>query len=383
MRIGYISKDDPEDIGTWSGIHFHMVNALRTQGVEIELFGPLGRWHEYPAKACNYILKKTTEKKISTKHTFFSSRQYANELYKMIRDAPPVDLYFAPNASTELASLILQRPLVYLSGTTTQNMKNYYPNYSDLIDWSLEEADKIEQKAIARASKLIFPSLWAAKSAIQDYSANRDNVHVVPYGANIPDAPGKKSILKKNNDSGLNFLFIGKEWKRKGGPIALSALKKLREEGIQAKFTVVGCTLDSSELPEFVDNISFIDKKNPQKLEKMVDLYSNADFLFMPVRNECFGVVFSEAAVFGLPVISTNTGGVPTAVLHNKTGILLGLEATANDYAKAIKKLLNDKTRYNNMRRASRKRYENTLNWDVWAKSVVKIFKSTVDNDYE
>lgn len=379
MRIGYISKNDPEDISAWSGIHFHMLKALEARGLEVELFGPLRKWHEYSAKVGNYILKKITSKKVSTQHTLFSSRRYASELNRLIRKAPPVDIYFASNASTEVASLDLDKPLVYLSDTTTQNMINYYPNYSDLLNWSLRHADTIEQKAISNANQLIFPSEWAAQSAINDYGAEPGSVHVVPYGANIPDISEPNS--KKESTTAFHFLFIGKRWNRKGGPIALSALKKLKDEGIKLKFTVVGCSLNTKELPEFVDNIPFLDKNSPDELRKMYEFYTDADFLFMPVRNECFGVVFSEASAFGLPVISTRTGGVPTVVEHNETGFLLAIDASADEYASVTKTLIRDRKKYDNMCRASRERYKNTLNWGSWSNSVVEIFKSTIENE--
>lgn len=57
-------------------------------------------------------------------------------------------------------------------------------------------------------------------------------------------------------------------------------------------------------------------------------LYKNAAVFVLPPRvvkedREGFGIVYLEAGAAGIPVIGTLTGGVPEAVIHNQTGILV------------------------------------------------------------
>jgi phosphatidylinositol alpha-1,6-mannosyltransferase len=66
----------------------------------------------------------------------------------------------------------------------------------------------------------------------------------------------------------------------------------------------------------------------PLSDEDIHALYSRATLFALtpkelPGDYEGFGIVYIEAGYFGLPVVGTNTGGVPEAVLHQKTGILV------------------------------------------------------------
>ena len=58
--------------------------------------------------------------------------------------------------------------------------------------------------------------------------------------------------------------------------------------------------------------------------------------MFMPTRADCTPISFCEAASYGLPVISTDTGGVAAVVEPGETGILLPLNASAEQYEFAL-----------------------------------------------
>ena len=88
--------------------------------------------------------------------------------------------------------------------------------------------------------------------------------------------------------------------------------------------------------------------------------------------------MFSEASAFGLPIISTNTGGVPTVVVTGINGYLLSLEATAKKYADTIVSLYNDRVGYEQLRISARDFFEQKLNWDVWGKNVRKHIYDTI-----
>ncbi|WP_137463714.1 glycosyltransferase, partial [Escherichia coli] len=45
--------------------------------------------------------------------------------------------------------------------------------------------------------------------------------------------------------------------------------------------------------------------------------------LLLPTIADCYGMVFCEAAAFGLPVVATDTGGVSSIVINERTGILI------------------------------------------------------------
>lgn len=99
--------------------------------------------------------------------------------------------------------------------------------------------------------------------------------------------------------SAYQFLFVGKEWKRKGLICAVKIVENMRG----AKLDVYGVT--EEEIPSAILNSPVV---------RIVGRVSNIpwrdyDALIHPARNEPFGMVVSEARQFGTPVLlSSNTG---------------------------------------------------------------------------
>jgi glycosyltransferase involved in cell wall biosynthesis len=119
--------------------------------------------------------------------------------------------------------------------------------------------------------------------------------------------------------------------------------------------------------------IPFLDKNDPKQAELLARLFLESDFLLLPTRYECYGVVFCEAAAFGLPVITTDTGGVSGVVREGENGHLLPGEAGGADYARLIAEIYRDDERYYQLVRQSRSVFEERLNWDVWAQTVKQL----------
>ena len=80
-------------------------------------------------------------------------------------------------------------------------------------------------------------------------------------------------------------------------------------------------------------------------------------------------MVFCEASAFGVPSITTNTGGVSTYVEDGINGFTLPLIATADKYADKIQELYTNDEGYQKLCISSRKKYEEDLNWDSWGKT--------------
>ena len=59
----------------------------------------------------------------------------------------------------------------------------------------------------------------------------------------------------------------------------------------------------------------------------------------MPSEREGFGIAFLEANAFGKPVVGGRIGGVPDAVVHGKTGLLVDPRSDS-EVAEAIIRLL-------------------------------------------
>jgi glycosyltransferase involved in cell wall biosynthesis len=281
------------------------------------------------------------------------------------------DLIFAPASYTEFAYLHTTLPIVYCCDSTITQLIDYYPGLSNLLSFSKREVTHIEQRAINRADLLIYSSNWAANSAICDFGAPAEKVTVAPFGANFPIVLPREEVVNHSMPSGrCKLLFVGVEWVRKGGEIAFETLVQLREKGVDAQLVICGCVPPAGFEHPDVTVIPFLDKNNPAQLDQLVQLYQEADFFLLPTRAECAAIAFCEASSFGLPSFTTDTGGIADFVENGVNGYRLSLEATGEEFACAIKKVLDDAALYQKLRITSRNLYEEKLNWKAWAQRV-------------
>ena len=96
---------------------------------------------------------------------------------------------------------------------------------------------------------------------------------------------------------------------------------------------------------------------------------STVHFLLLPTRADASLIVACEANAFGVPAITTETGGVPDIVQDGVNGYCLPYHADGRLYALLISELFKDQERYEQLVQSSRMRYEERLNWDSWAES--------------
>ena len=101
------------------------------------------------------------------------------------------------------------------------------------------------------------------------------------------------------------------------------------------------------------------------------NLFSTADFFILPSRAECAAIAFCDANAFGLPVLTTDVGGISSFVRNGVNGYMLPISASGDDFAKEIKRILDDPACYQRLRQQSRAEYESRLNWDTWANKLL------------
>jgi glycosyltransferase involved in cell wall biosynthesis len=131
-------------------------------------------------------------------------------------------------------------------------------------------------------------------------------------------------------------------------------------------------------VPTNVKTLGFISKHTPDGRAILERLFRESHFLILPTRADCTPIVIAEAASFALPVISTDTGGVPSLVLASSTGLLLPLTAGPQEYAYSIAVLLRDRESYRRMALAALAEYKNRLNWDTAGTRMMQVIKDTV-----
>jgi len=122
------------------------------------------------------------------------------------------------------------------------------------------------------------------------------------------------------------------------------------QEIIPSKLILVGDGPERSRVESMCremgtcDDVIFLGKvKNP------TDVLGIADLFLLPSENESFGLAALEAMAAGVPVISTNTGGIPEVNRHGVSGMMSDV-GDVEDMAKNCIYLLNNEERLNKFR---------------------------------
>jgi glycosyltransferase involved in cell wall biosynthesis len=135
----------------------------------------------------------------------------------------------------------------------------------------------------------------------------------------------------------------------------------------------VGCSPDlAPETSAFVTVHGLLYQNNPEQKAALIGLFERSHFFIVPTTAECFGIVFAEAQAFALPPISRAVHAVPSVIVDGKTGILMDPSAPASDYVERILTLWRNQSAYREMALAGRDRFEQLLNWDHTAESIVR-----------
>jgi glycosyltransferase involved in cell wall biosynthesis len=253
-----------------------------------------------------------------------------------------------------------------------------------------ERVAREEAEAARRLQGLCFGSAWAVQEADRLYSAAgtplepaerdglRQRLHVTPLGANWVPSGTREQVLERMRqrngpDGELQLLFVGKDWVRKGGPLAVEITQTLHARGVPVRLHVVGCR---PQLPagsaEYVAVHGRLHQSEAEESALLEELFLSSHFLLVPTSAECYGIVFAEAQAFALPPISRRVHALPTVVDDGKSGLLFEPKAPASAYVERILELRSQPEAYRSMATAARDRFEHLLNWDCTARSIVE-----------
>jgi glycosyltransferase involved in cell wall biosynthesis len=140
--------------------------------------------------------------------------------------------------------------------------------------------------------------------------------------------------------------------------------------------TIAGCTPPSGmALPECVKIIGFVDKRTPAGMDRVKDLLANSHFLILPSRAECYGIVFAEANSFGVPVLASNVGGIPTVISEGKNGFMVPIQdqrAEAEEYCELVLRAMSAPDFYRQLGNSALEEYKTRLNWTVATASAMQ-----------
>ena len=383
IKIAIVSTLNASDIHAWSGTIYNFSQALKACGAELYFIDNLAkkrrkllrRFEKIYQRIISIFLKKRHFNGILPSTLKF----YAREIEKKL--VPDTDIILCMT-SRGINYVKSNKPKMYYSDGVSAGLFDCTPSFSNLTKKSIANLNNLEQTALNNCDMVIFSSDWAKDCALKYYKCNSDKIKVVPFGANIECNRIKNDIEKiiqsKEKDI-CRLLFVGRGWEVKGVSIALETARALHEKGVKVHLDIVGIKDCPVELPGYVENHGFIPKSTEDGKRKIDSLYEKAHFFILPTRSESFGIVFCEAASFGLPSLATRIGGVPNAVLDNKSGKLFDFSDNGEKYAGYIQAMIADFENYKKLCFSSFEQYEASLNWTAASKTVLKHIKELLD----
>ncbi|NVO02407.1 MAG: glycosyltransferase [Bacteroidetes bacterium] len=146
------------------------------------------------------------------------------------------------------------------------------------------------------------------------------------------------------------------------------------------RLLIVGNGSCESELKSRVKELQIEDKvlfAGFVNHSEIVSYYNNIDIFVVPSIRESFGVSVIEASACELPVIVSNTGGLPEVVENNSTGFIVPPQ-NSKAIAEAIEILLNDKMLISEMGKAGRKMVETKYNWPICVERMIDIYNKAL-----
>lgn len=240
----------------------------------------------------------------------------------------------------------------------------------------------MEKLSLEKCKLAIYASDWAAQTAIEYYDADPNKVKVIPFGANIDRLrtfDEIKALIKARPAHQCKLLFLGVDWYRKGGDIALKVAEELNNLGLDTELTIVGCQpIIEGILPSFVKSLGYINKSSVGGKDRIDRLIAESHFLIVPSRAECYGVVFCEANSLGVPCLSTKVGGIPSIIKSNINGQLFAPEHYVAECCDYIINLLATDRDYHNLALSAFHEYESRLNWRVAGRQVKNLLETIV-----
>jgi len=216
------------------------------------------------------------------------------------------------------------------------------------------------------AARIVTFSEWARQSVINDYKIDERKVQVIYPGVDLKVLTPSK-IKQENSQDHFSILFIGNDFKRKGGYDVLEVFLETfleKAELILVTNAPVKCQHPNIQIYRDVQAYT----------SEWIELYHRADVFVLPTYFEAFGWVFIEAMAAGLPIIATRINAIPEIVNHGETGFLIQ-PGDRNGLAYCLKELMENRTLRHQMGTKGRKVVEQKFNAHTHCQILEDVFR--------
>lgn len=191
-------------------------------------------------------------------------------------------------------------------------LKNWYPKMAGF-------------HSVSKAISVKGNKIWVTSEKIDK---------IIYTGLSLQEIPFPEEYKRSNT---LKLISVGRAHWIKGYDYALRCCKILKDKNIPFQYKIIGGAEDE-ELQFLVADLGLedcvsLEKRMPQK--EVFSLMKEASLLLMTSLEEGIPNVVVEAMAVGLPVISTDCGGVAELITNDREGWLVAIRDT-REMAEAI-----------------------------------------------
>jgi phosphatidyl-myo-inositol dimannoside synthase len=248
--------------------------------------------------------------------------------------------------------------------------------------WAQTEQKKLET-VLQNADRVVYINEITKKSLLRFGVTEKQLVKIWPgvddrcfdeVGADV-----QASVLKKYGITQPYIFTLSRLIPRKGTDLLIEAM---RQGSVKAQLVVAGGGPEREKLERQTKELGIADKVRFLGVvpdEDLPALFSGATLFALTPRNDAkdmegFGIVYMEAAARGVPAIGTLVGGVPEAVLHNQTGLLVQPD-NPGAIAEVIELLFKDEAKRTQLGETAKKRAYDEFRWS----KRILLVKSVID----
>lgn len=230
------------------------------------------------------------------------------------------------------------------------------------------------------ADEIICVSDAERKKAAQ-YGWSKTKLSTIHNGVPDPSLAGLPGQVRTDWNIPATTCVIGtvvRLERVKGIDYLISAMPKVISKYPDTVLIIVGDGSKRSELTFLSQKLGIA--KNiifTGQLEDPGPLFSMMDVFVLPSLVDAFPLAVLEAMAFSLPVVTTEVGGIPEAVIHNKTGILVP-PCNSEAIACALLELAKNQTIRKAHGTAGRKRFEEHFTDSAMAHRTLAVYQRTL-----
>ena len=234
---------------------------------------------------------------------------------------------------------------------------------------------RMQKKVAPQLNRIVCPSNQSKADVIEELKVNEENIDVVLNGIDLDSFTRDERVEQKPYRI---ITTASADVPLKGLKFLIEAMTEIIEEIPEAHLMVLGRAKEKGDIAKLISRLNLEEKisfRSGLSQSEVVSLYSSSHICVIPSLYEGFGFGAGEAMACGLPLISTQSGGLKEVI--GQEAVIIEA-ASSEAIIKAVKDLFSNKEKQLALSRAGRTRMEKEFNWMKAAEAYEKIYSKTI-----